>query len=447
MKNTKSLFKSPPHFRPKILESFKDYSFKKLSSDILSGIIVALVALPLSITLAMASGVHPIMGIHTSIIAGVITSLLGGSRVSISGPAATCTAVAAGVVTTAGVEGLLLATVIAGVLLVLMGVFKLGSIVKYIPYTVIIGFTAGIAFTIAIGQVKAFLGLSFPEGTIATENLEMLGAILQNITTCTWQPLLVGSISMLLLIVLPKINKKIPGILIAVIVGVVMVIGMEHLAKSELISGYTCTVSTVGHLYVIEGGLPSFALDFSKINRSTIPSLLPSALTLAILSGSESLLCCISSDEMISDKHNSGTELIAQGIGNIFSALFGGLPAAGSLTKTAANVQNNGRTPLSGIVHALVLLVVLLFLIPYTGLIPMPTIAAILIMVAFKMCPWKVLMQIFKNGSKEDIFLLVATLILTVVFTPVVAMISSLLLAAALHIIKNKKNNKNGAKL
>lgn len=435
MKKTKRISKEQPIFRPKLLDSFKDYSGKKFVSDLIAGLIVAIIALPLSIALAIASGVEdPTVGIYTAVIAGFVISLLGGSRVNISGPTAAFATIVAGIIASNGMEGLMIATIMAGIILILMGIFKFGSLIKYIPYTITTGFTAGIALTIAIGQMKDFLGLSFAPGTNAVETTEKLEAIFKNITTVNWQALLVGGISLLVLIVWPKINKKIPGSLIAVVVGVLISTSLDHIEKYNVIEGFRFSVNAIGDLYHIEGGLPSFALDFSKINWSSIPSLVPSAFTIAILAGIESLLSCVVSDGMIGDKHNSNTELIAQGIGNVCAALFGGIPATGAIARTAANVKNGGKTPIAGIVHALVLFVVLLLLMPYAGLIPMPTIAAILIMVAYNMCEWRQFRQICKTAPKSDILVLVATFTLTVVFDLVVAIAAGLVLAAVLFL-------------
>ena len=405
-------------FQPKLFSSLKDYSGKKLANDLIAGVIVAIIALPLSIALAIASGVSPEKGLYTAIVAGFVIAFLGGSNVNISGPTAAFATIVAGIVAQFGTSGLVIATIMAGLILIIMGIFKFGSLIKYIPATITTGFTSGIALTIVIGQIKDFLGLTFPEGTHAVETVEKLEAVAKSIATFNWQALVVGAVAMAVLIVWPKISKKIPGSLIAVVIGVVMVkaLGME--------------VNTVGDLYTISRDLPSFSIPSFDFN--TIKQLLPSAFTIAILAGIESLLSCVVSDGMINDKHNSNTELIAQGVGNICSGLFGGIPATGAIARTAANVKNGGRSPVAGIVHALVLLLVLVVLMPYAAWIPMPVIAAILFMVAYNMCEWRKFVKICKTAPKSDILVLVVTFVLTVVFDLVVAIEVGMLIAVVL---------------
>ena len=394
-------------FKPKFFSSIREYSGKKFVSDLVAGVIVAIIALPLSIALAIASGVSPEKGLYTAIVAGFVISFLGGSSVNISGPTAAFATIVAGIVAQFGTDGLVLATLMAGILLILMGIFKFGSLIKYIPYTITTGFTSGIAVTIIIGQIKDFLGLTYPEGTHAIETMEKLSAVGASIGTLNWQALLVGLIGLAILIVWPKISKKIPGSLIAVVVGVVIV------------KVFKMDVNTIGDLYTISRDLPKFA--FPAIEFATIRELIPSAFTIAILAGIESLLSCVVSDGMIGDRHNSNTELIAQGAGNIMSGLFGGIPATGAIARTAANVKNGGRTPVAGMVHALVLLLILVVLMPYAAWIPMPIIAAILFMVAYNMSEWRHFVHVCKTAPKSDILVLVMTFVLTVVFDLVVA--------------------------
>ncbi len=394
-------------FSPKFFSAIRNYSVKKFVSDLVAGVIVAIIALPLSIALAIASGVSPEKGLYTAIVAGFVISFLGGSSVNISGPTAAFATIVAGIVAQFGTEGLVLATLMAGILLILMGLCRFGSLIKYIPYTITTGFTSGIALTIVIGQIKDFLGLTYPEGTHAIETMEKLSAAAGSIGTLNWQALLVGLIGLAILIVWPKISKKIPGSLIAVIVGVVIV------------KVFKMDVNTIGDLYTISRDLPQFS--FPAIEFSTIRELIPSAFTIAILAGIESLLSCVVSDGMIGDRHNSNTELIAQGAGNIASGLFGGIPATGAIARTAANVKNGGRTPVAGMVHALVLLLILVVLMPYAAWIPMPIIAAILFMVAYNMCEWRQFVRICKTAPLSDILVLVLTFVLTVVFDLVVA--------------------------
>jgi len=405
-------------FQPKLFSSLKNYGSKKLVNDIIAGIIVAIIALPLSIALAIASGVSPEKGLYTAIVAGFVIAALGGSNVNISGPTAAFATIVAGIVAQFGTEGLVIATIMAGLMLVLMGIFRFGSLIKYIPYTITTGFTSGIALTIVIGQIKDFLGLTFAEGTHAIETMEKVSAIAASFSSINWWALLVGLIGLAILIVWPKISKKIPGSLIAVIVGVVIV------------KVFNLPVNTIGDLYTISRDLP--ALAFPAINLSTIGELIPSAFTIAILAGIESLLSCVVSDGMINDRHNSNTELIAQGVGNIASGLFGGIPATGAIARTAANVKNGGRTPIAGMIHAAVLLLILVVLMPYAAWIPMPIIAAILFMVAYNMCEWRQFVRICKTAPKSDILVLIATFILTVVFDLVVAIEVGMLAAAIL---------------
>ncbi len=402
-------------FRPKLLDALKGYTAKQLLSDFVAGLIVAIIALPLSIALAIASGVSPEKGIYTAIIAGFAISLLGGSRVNISGPTAAFATIVAGIVAVHGVEGLVLATLMAGVLLILMGLLKFGSLIKYIPCTITTGFTAGIAVTIVIGQIKDFFGLTFAEGTHAVETMEKVSAVAKSILTLNPWALLVGGVGLAVLIVWPYINKKIPGSLIAVVLGAVLVKLLD------------LPVNTIGDLYQIDGALPSFSLPSFDIDM--LIKLLPNAFTIAILAGIESLLSCVVSDGMIGDKHNSNTELIAQGVGNICSGLFGGIPATGAIARTAANVKNGGRSPVAGIVHALVLLLILVVLMPFAAWIPMPIIAAILFVVAYNMCEWRSFVKLCKTAPAADIVVLVVTFVLTVVFDLVVAIAVGMVLA------------------
>ncbi len=405
-------------FQPKLFTSLKSYNKNKLINDIIAGVIVAIIALPLSIALAIASGVSPEKGLYTAIIAGFAIAFLGGSNVNISGPTAAFATIVAGIVAQFGTSGLVIATIMAGLILIIMGVCRFGSLIKYIPYTITTGFTSGIALTIVIGQIKDFLGLTFPEGMPTVETAEKVEAIAKSITTFNPQALLVGAIGMAVLIIWPKISKKIPGSLVAVVVGVIIV------------KAFNLEVNTVGDLYTISRSLPKFTLPEFSFN--TIRQLVPSAFTIAILAGIESLLSCVVSDGMIKDKHNSNTELIAQGVGNICSGLFGGIPATGAIARTAANVKNGGRTPLAGIIHAAVLLLILVVLMPYAAWIPMPIIAAILFMVAYNMCEWRQFVRICKTSPKSDIIVLIVTFVLTVVFDLVVAIEVGMLIAVVL---------------
>jgi len=404
--------------KPKLFSVIKGYTKEQLIKDIISGIIVAIIALPLSIALALASGVGPEQGIYTAIVAGFLISFLGGSRVQIAGPTAAFATIVAGIVATSGMDGLIVATIIAGVLLILMGVFKLGTLIKFIPYTITTGFTAGIAVTIAIGQIKDFFGLTYPKGTETIETIDKVKAIIANIGTFNYQAFIVGAVCLLILIIWPKKLDKIPASLIAVIVGIAMVKILDM------------QVNTIGDLYTISSALPAFhipALSFSLFKKE-----FSDGLTIAILAAIESLLSCVVADSMINSKHRSNMELVAQGVGNIGSALFGGIPATGAIARTAANIKNGGRTPIAGMVHSVVLLLVLILLMPYAALIPMPTIAAILFMVAYNMCGWGTFSHLCKTAPKSDIIVLVLTFVLTVVFDLVVAIEVGMIAACVL---------------
>lgn len=406
--------------KPKLFSVMKTYTKEQFAKDVVSGIIVAIIALPLSIALALASGVGPEEGIYTAIIAGFLIAFFGGSRVQIAGPTAAFATIVAGIVAKNGMDGLLVATVIAGILLILMGLFRLGSLIKFIPYTITTGFTAGIAVTIVIGQLKDFFGLTYSEGVKPIETMEKVEAVFSNFATINWQALVVGAVCLAILIVWPKISEKIPGSLIAVIVGIVMVkvLGMK--------------VNTIGDLYTISSSLPT--LHVPQISMAVIRAEFSDGFTIAILAAIESLLSCVVADSMINSKHRSNMELVAQGIGNIGSALFGGIPATGAIARTAANIKNGGRTPIAGMVHSIVLFLVLIVLMPYAALIPMPTIAAILFMVAYNMCGWRTFVHLCKTAPKSDIIVLVATFVLTVVFDLVVAIEVGMIAACLLFI-------------
>lgn len=404
--------------KPKLFSVMKTYSAAQFGKDVVAGIIVAIIALPLSIALALASGVGPEQGIYTAIVAGFLISFFGGSRVQIAGPTAAFATIVAGIVAQKGMDGLILATVLAGIILIVMGFLRLGSLIKFIPFTITTGFTAGIAVTIAIGQVKDFLGLTYPAGTVTIETMEKLKAVIENIGTINVQALLVGAVCLAIQIVWPYINKKIPGSLVAVIVGILMV-QLLHM-----------NVNTIGDLYEISNKLPS--LHIPAFSLQDIGDILPDAFTIAILAAIESLLSCVVADSMINSKHRSNMELIAQGIGNVGSALFGGIPATGAIARTAANIKNGGRTPIAGMVHSVTLVLILVILMPYAALIPMPCIAAILFMVAYNMCGWRTFVNLCKSAPKSDIIVLVLTFVLTVVFDLVVAIEVGLVLAAML---------------
>ncbi|MBE7081430.1 MAG: sodium-independent anion transporter [Clostridiales bacterium] len=409
-------------FEPKVLSAFKGYKTKDYLSDIIAGVIVAIIALPLSIALAIASGARPETGLFTAIIAGFFASLLGGSKVNITGPTAAFATIVAGIILTQGMDGLFLATIMAGILLILMGLLRVGSLIKFIPHSITVGFTSGIAVTLAIGQLKDFFGLTYPAGTVAIETTEKLSLIIEHFSTFNFWAFGVGLLGLAILIVWPKIFKKIPASLIAVIVGALVC----------LIS--VVNANTIGSLYTISSDLPKFSLP--EITGERILALLPSAFTIALLAGIESLLSCVVSDKMVGDKHNSNTELIALGTSNMLVGFFGGIPATGAIARTAANVKNGGKSPLSGMVHAVVLLLVLVVLMPLASYIPMPIIASILIMVAYNMSEWRQFVSICKSKEWNNILVLVITFALTVIFDLVKAIAVGLVVHYLIVLIK-----------
>ena len=419
-------------FQPKLFSSLKGYTPKQVLSDVVAGVIVAIIALPLSIALAIASGATPEMGLYTAIVAGFVISFFGGSKVNISGPTAAFATIVAGIIATHGIDGLALATVMAGLMLIIMGVCRVGVLIKYIPHTITVGFTGGIAVTLVIGQIKDFFGLTYPAGTTAIETTEKLSLVFEHIATINPWALIVGVIGLAILIAWPKVSKKIPGSLIAVLVGA-LIVGLSGMA-----------VNTIGSLYTVSSKLPAFAMP--QITGEKILAVLPSAFTIALLAGIESLLSCVVSDGMINDKHNSNTELIAQGLGNICSGFFGGIPATGAIARTAANVRNGGRSPISGITHAIVLLLVLVALMPYAAMIPMPIIAAILFIVAYNMSEWREFVHICKNSKWTDILVLVLTFLLTVIFDLVKAIAVGMALHYLIIFIQKQIEKKTGKK-
>lgn len=406
---------------PNFIISMRTYSKNQFIKDLIAGIIVAIIALPLSIALAIASGVGPEVGLYTAIIAGFIISILGGSPVQIAGPTAAFASIVAGIVAEKGIGGLAVATVMAGIILIAMGLFKLGNLIKFIPHTITTGFTSGIAITIAIGQVKDFLGLRFTTSPIETP--EKIEEIINSLKTTNFLALLIGLLALAILIILAKFLPKIPASLIAVLVCAIVV----KLADID--------VNTIGTLYPdITSAPPKFSIPDFSLN--SIVSLIPNAVTIAVLAGVESLLSCVVADSMVGSRHNSNMELVAQGIGNIGSAFFGGIPATGAIARTAANIKNGGRTPVSGMVHAIILLLVLVLFMPYAKLIPMPVIAAILFVVAYNMSEWREFKEIICTKNIADILVLVLTFVLTVVFDLVVAIVIGLAVHYAIKLIK-----------
>ncbi|MBR2448556.1 MAG: sodium-independent anion transporter [Clostridia bacterium] len=415
-------------FQPKLFTSLKDYKAKNYLSDVVAGIIVAIIALPLSIALAIASGARPETCLFTAIIAGFTVSLLGGSKVNITGPTAAFATIVAGIIATQGMDGLMLATIMAGLILIIMGICRVGSLIKFIPHSITVGFTGGIAVTLVIGQLKDFFGLTYPSGATAIETVDKLKLFFQNINTFNAWAFGVGILGLAILILWTKISKKIPGSLIAVLVGALIC----------LIPVFN--VNTIGSLYTISSALPNFSVP--TLSWEKVLAVLPNAFTIALLAGIESLLSCVVSDKMIDDKHNSNTELIALGTGNILVGFLGGIPATGAIARTAANVKNGGKSPLSGMTHAIVLLLVLVVLMPLASYIPMPIIASILFIVAYNMSEWREFVSIIKTKKWENILVLVVTFSLTVIFDLVKAIVVGLLIHYAIVLVKSLINKK-----
>lgn len=406
------------YIKPKLFSTLKGYTRAQFAKDLVAGIIVAIIALPLSIALAIASGVNPEQGLYTGVIAGFFISFLGGSRVQIGGPTAAFVVIIYGIVSQYGMSGLATATFLAGLMMIVMGLLKFGNLISFIPKTITVGFTLGIAIGILVGQLKDFLGLSM--GAVPAEFTDKLVAYAQHLNTIHLPTLLIGLLALSIQIFWPRVSQKIPGSLVAIFV-TTAIVQLAHLS-----------VPTIGDLYTIKAGLPTFSMP--NISLSLVRQLLSPAFTIAILASIESLLSCVVSDGMIGSRHRSNAELVGQGVGNMMSALFGGIPATGAIARTAANVKNGGRTPIAGMTHALVLLLILLFLMPYASLIPMSCLAAILIMVAYNMSGWRTFVYMLRTAPKSDIVVLVTTLLLTVFFGLVVAIEFGMVLAAFLFL-------------
>lgn len=403
--------------KPKLFDVLKGYTKEQALKDIISGVIVAIIALPLSIALAIASGVSPEQGLYTAIIAGFFISFFGGSRVQIGGPTAAFVVIIYGIVTSYGTDGLIVATIMAGIILCLMAVCRFGSLIKYIPYTITTGFTCGIAVTLFVGQIKDFLGLDM--GAVPSEFVEKISAYAANITNLSWVTVVVGCIALLILVFWPKVTDKLPGSLIAIIVTTAIVYFAE------------LPVNTIGSVYgELSSSFPSFHVP--AVSYKLVQQLISPAFTIAILAGIESLLSAVVSDGMIGDTHKSNAELMGQGLGNIFSGLFGGIPATGAIARTAANVKNGGRSPIAGITHCVTLTIILVVLMPLASLIPMTTLAAVLLVVACNMADWTSFARLCKTAPKSDVIVLVTTFLLTVFFDLVVAIEVGVVMAALL---------------
>ena len=415
-----------PKFFSIIKNRNEELPFSQLKSDVIAGIIVAIIALPLSVALAIASGVTPEKGLITAIIAGFFISFLGGSRVQIGGPTGAFVVIVYGIVAQYGLDGLMISTLLAGVFMILMGVLKLGSVIKYIPYPTTIGFTSGIAVVLLSTQVKDFFGLKID--TVPSEFIEKWGVYLHNFNTIDIATSMVGITSLFIILLWPKINKTIPGSLIALIIAT-LAVKILHIPVETIGSRFGDITGTIE------------LIDFSNLNITfpAIKELIRPAITIAFLASIESLLSAVVADGMIGKKHNSNMELIAQGIANIASAMFGGIPATGAIARTAANVKNGGRTPVAGMVHALVLLMIMLVFMPLAKLIPMATLAAILVVVAYNMSEWRSFKSIF-SSTKSDVTVLMVTFGLTVIFDLVVAIEIGMIIAMFLFVRRMSEN-------
>lgn len=404
-------------FQPKLLTMLKNYSKEKFMSDLMAGIIVGIVALPLAIAFGIASGVSPEKGLITAIIGGFIVSLLGGSNVQIGGPTGAFIVIVYGIIQNFGIEGLAIATVVAGIILLLMGFLKLGTVIKFIPYPIVVGFTSGIALTIFTTQIKDLFGLTMDK--VPADFISKWIAYFNDMGSLNIWSLIVGLVSIFIIVITPKFSKKIPGSLIAIILMTIVV----YLLKNYL--GIN-TIETIGDRFTINASLPS--PEPINFNMETINLLLPSAFTIAMLGAIESLLSATVADGVTGDKHNSNTELIAQGAANIIVPIFGGIPVTGAIARTMTNINNGGRTPVAGIIHAIILLLILLFLGPLTKHIPMACLAGVLIIVSYNMSEWRTFKSLLKN-PKSDVSVLLVTFFLTVIFDLTIAIEVGLLIA------------------
>ncbi len=428
-----------PHFsidfRPKLFDTLRGYNKDKFAKDIMAGIIVGIVAIPLAIAFGIASGVGPTEGLVTAIIAGFLISALGGSRVQIGGPTGAFIVIIYGIIQQFGVGGLAIATIMAGIMLVLMGVFKLGTIIKFMPYPIIVGFTAGIAVTIFSTQINDLLGLGIEK--VPANFIEKWECYFSNLGNINWWSLGIGLGSIAIIVGSPYISKKMPGSLLAIIIMTALTWALEKFAGIH-------PVATIGDLYELPSGLPSFripALAEGATFWSTVQSLLPTAFTIAMLGAIESLLSAMVADGVINSRHNSNTELIAQGAANIVVPFFGGIPATGAIARTMANINNGGRTPIAGIVHTVVLLLVLLFLGGLVGAIPMPCLAGVLIMVSYNMSGWRTIRSMCRQ-SRSDIAILFTTMLLTIIFDLTIAIEVGLVLAVVLFVRRIMETSK-----
>ena len=424
-----SYFSFKDVFRPKLFSTLKGYSKEKLLQDLIAGMIVAVVAIPLAIAFGISSGVGPTEGLVTAIIAGFIISAFGGSKVQIGGPTGAFIVIIYGIIQQHGLTGLLIATIMAGILLILMGVFKLGNVIKFVPYPVIVGFTAGIAVTIFSTQMNDLFGMGIQDAP--ADFIHKWICYFQHWRDINWWAFAIGIASLLIIIFSTKLSKKIPGSLVAI---VLMTLVVWLLRKF----GDITSITTIGDLYTLPSGmpaphLPELNLSDGQTLINLIQELFPSAFTIAMLGAIESLLSAMVADGVIGDKHNSNTELIAQGVANVVTPFFGGIPATGAIARTMANINNGGRTPIAGMIHAVILLLVLLCFGPLVGMIPMACLAGVLIIVSYNMSGWREIVTLSK-APKSDVIVMLVTFILTVIFDLTIAIEIGLLLAVILFL-------------
>lgn len=409
-------------FRPKLFTMMKTYTKADFMTDLMAGIIVGIVALPLAIAFGIASGVSPEKGIITAIVAGFIISFLGGSKVQIGGPTGAFIVIIYGIIQEYGIDGLMVATMMAGVLLILLGIFKLGTVIKFIPYPIIIGFTSGIAVTIFTTQIADIFGLDFKGEKVPGDFIGKWILYFHHFDTVNWWNVIVSVVSVFIIVITPKFSKKVPGSLVAIIL---VTVGVYCL---KMYGGITC-IDTIGDRFSIKAQLPEAAVP--ALDWEAIKNLFPVAITIAVLGAIESLLSAAVADGVIGDRHDSNTELIAQGIANFVSPIFGGIPATGAIARTMTNINNGGKSPLAGIVHAVVLLLILLFLMPLAQYIPMACLAGVLVIVSYNMSGWRVFKGLLKN-PKSDVAVLLITFFLTVIFDLTVAIEVGLVIACVL---------------
>ena len=409
-------------FKPKLLSTLKNYSKENFMADLMAGIIVGIVALPLAIAFGIASGVSPEKGIITAIVAGFIISLLGGSKVQIGGPTGAFIVIIYGIIQEYGISGLTVATLMAGVLLILLGVFKLGAVIKFIPYPIIVGFTSGIALTIFTTQIADIFGLQFGGEKVPGDFIGKWMLYFKHFDTVNWWNAIVSFVSVFIIAITPKFSKKIPGSLVAIVFVTLAV----YLMKTY--GGITC-IDTIGDRFTIQSQLPDAVVP--DLNWEAIKNLFPVAITIAVLGAIESLLSAAVADGVIGDRHDSNTELIAQGVANVVTPIFGGIPATGAIARTMTNINNGGKSPIAGIIHAVVLLLILLLLMPLAQYIPMPCLAGVLVIVSYNMSGWRTFKGLLKN-PKSDVSVLLITFFLTVIFDLTIAIEWGLVLACVL---------------